>query len=83
MSDEPTTVVPFKAAASPVKAQMLEMIDQIRAEIERDEVVDFIVLSWHGDRSWRDRGNWTMGALEMIGALMCSVTTLARRCGTE
>lgn len=62
-------VVQLKQAQSPNRQAMLDMLDGIREQVERGDIISLVALAAHPDKEFSNYSTGDFGSLETIGML--------------
>lgn len=63
------SVVQLKQAQSPNRQAMLDMLDGIREQVERGDIISLVALAAHPDKEFSNYSAGDFGSLETIGML--------------
>ena len=66
-------VVQLKPAESPAKVQMINLLRELRAKVEADEIISLVTISVLTDGEWENKSAGEVRAREMIGYLHCAI----------
>lgn len=69
-------VSPLQVPAPPGKRDMLEMLDQLRNDVERGEIIGLMVTVINANRAFANYSAADVPASSRIGYLMCHVADL-------
>jgi hypothetical protein len=59
----------LKIASAPAKDDILAMLDRVRADVERGEVLAIVIIPIGTDRCWATLSEGDIGMLELSGYL--------------
>lgn len=64
----------LKVAESPARQDMLDLLDEIRVQVEAGDCISLITIAVHPNREWTNRSAGSLRMMEIVGCLACAMS---------